>query len=194
MMKDAVLATLFHVASSESENWHSYCPPGTSSWCKFKKDQADITSNYKPGPGLPLDIVAKLKPINKDLSSDVLLSKCLHGKTQNQNESFNATIWDQLPKSRYSGFKQLKFGVYNAIANFNIGRKASVLLYDKLDLIPGRYTVKGCSMKNKKRLFNAGYKNKEVVKTRRKIIRGKKTQKNDKNLGKEGTVYGAGEF
>ena len=61
MMKDAVLATLFHVASSESKNWHSYCPPGTSSWCKFKKDQADVTSTYKPGPGLPLDIVAKLK-------------------------------------------------------------------------------------------------------------------------------------
>ena len=56
------------------------------------------TSTYKPGPGLPLDIVMKLKPIFAELSDESLLEKCLHGKTQNQNESFNSIIWDRIPK------------------------------------------------------------------------------------------------
>ena len=55
---------------------------------------------YKSGPGLPLSIVMEhLKPIYTDLSSDDLLSKCLHGKTQNQNEAFNKIIWERVPKT-----------------------------------------------------------------------------------------------
>ena len=65
--------------------------------------------------------------------------KCPHGLTQNQNESFNAMIWDRLPlKSRYTSFKSLQFGVYDAVASFNIGRKASVLTFEELGMIPGK--------------------------------------------------------
>ena len=56
------------------------------------KDRADSTSSYKPGSGLPISIVLKLKPIFEELGHEDLLSKCLHGLTQNQNESFNAVI------------------------------------------------------------------------------------------------------
>ena len=37
-------------------------------------------------------------------------------------------IWDRLPKSRYMSFTPLQFGVYDAVANFNIGRKARNLV------------------------------------------------------------------
>ena len=94
-MQAAVRASLFHVASSKSNNWHyPHCPTGKDSWCKYNSDIANNTKTYKPGPGLPLDIVMKLKPIYMELSSDDMLVKCLHGKTQNQNESFNAMIWE----------------------------------------------------------------------------------------------------
>ena len=92
-----------------------------------------------------ITVVAKLKPVYNDLSKTDLSEKCLHGKTQNRNESFNGTIWERLPKTKYVSFLQLQFGVYDAVANFNIGRKASVLIYEKLGLIPGYYTLKGCS-------------------------------------------------
>ena len=35
-------------------------------------------SLYKPGPGLPRDIIELLKPISKELSSNKLLAKCMH--------------------------------------------------------------------------------------------------------------------
>ena len=48
-------------------------------------------------------------------------------------------IWDRLPpKSRYTSFKPLQFGVYDAVASFNIGRKASVLIFEELGMIPGK--------------------------------------------------------
>ena len=50
------------------------------------------------------------------------------------------------------------FGVFDAVANFNIGRKASILIYEKLSMIPGSYMLKGCSTLNKKRIFRAEYK------------------------------------
>ena len=69
-MKTAIHATLFHVASSEHKNYHTHCPDGSGSWCKFKQDKANDTSNYKPGVGLPMEVISKVKPIYNDLSSD----------------------------------------------------------------------------------------------------------------------------
>ena len=99
-MKKAVRATLFHVASNKENNLHyPHCPEGSDSWCRYNQDKANGTTTYKPGPGLPISIILKLKSIYEDLSSDKLLSKCLHGLTQNNNESFNMTIWERIPKN-----------------------------------------------------------------------------------------------
>ena len=194
-MQAATRAALFHVASSKDKNYHdTYCPKGSNSWCKFQKDKADGTSTYKSGPGLPLPVIFKLKPIFQELSHEDLLKKCLHGLTQNQNESFNAMIWDRLPKSRYVSFSQLELGVYDAVANFNIGRKASILTYEKLNMIPGKYSLKGCQSINAKRLFASTYKNRDITKKRRKVRRGKAKGKDDKNEDKEGISYEAGAF
>ena len=66
--------------------------------------------------------------------------------------------WDRFPKSRYVSFSQLELGVYDAVANFNIGRKAGILTYEKLNMIPGKYSLKGCQSINAKRLFASTYK------------------------------------
>jgi len=88
---------LFHVASSESNIWHNHCPQGKDSWCAFQADKANGVKTNRPSKGLPLDVISKVKPIHIDLSNDKLLEKCLHGKTQNANESFHSTIWNRLP-------------------------------------------------------------------------------------------------
>jgi hypothetical protein len=193
-MQAATRATLFHVASNKDNNFHVYCPAGSNSWCKFQKDIADGTTTYKPGPGLPVPVLLKLKPMFEELSHPDLLNKCLHGLTQNQNESFNAMIWDRIPKTRYVSSSLLDVGVYDAVANFNIGRKASILIYEQLNMIPGKYTIKGCHILNKKRLFASGYQNLDSTKKRRKIRRGKGKGEDDKNEEKDGKSYEAGAF
>ena len=92
-MQAAIRTTLFYVASSKDNNWHyPHCPEGKYSWCKFYQDGANGSSTYKPGPGLSLDIIMKLKQIFAELSDVSLLEKCLHGQTQNQTESFNSMV------------------------------------------------------------------------------------------------------
>ena len=193
-MKKSIHASLFHVASSKDNNWHDHCPTGKDSWCRYQSDKSTGLSTYKPGPGLPLTVIKHIKPVYNELSRDNLLKKCLHGKTQNQNEAFNGLIWERLPKSTYVSLTLMKLGTYDAIAHFNIGRKSSCLIFETLGMIPGRYTTKHCANMNRKRLYFANYKSTDKACKRRKVIRGKRKSVMDHLEDKEGTVYEAGAF
>ena len=104
-------------------------------------------------------------------------------------------IWDRLPKSRYVSFAPLQYEVYDAVANFNIGRKASVLIFEKLGMIPRIYTLTGCQELNQKPLSESSYnKNLDSTKKRRKLKRGQAKRHDDKNEEKEGKSYKAGAF
>ena len=69
-----------------------------------------------------------------------MLNKCLYGKTQNANESFNGMIWNRVLKATHVGIDVLSVGVYNAIANaiaiaiahFNNGEKAALNIMELL--------------------------------------------------------------
>ena len=195
-MQKAIRASLFHVASSKKEDYHSaYCPPGKDSWCAAQRDKALNTHNYRPGPGLPVPVIAHVKQIFNDLSKQELLEKCLHGKTQNQNESFHSTIWNRVPKTTHIGLETFEFGVYDAIATFNIGRIASLKIFEEMNINPGGFTVEGCHKINIERISKAEYHSSSAVKKHRKIKRGKHKSKIDKHEQTEGGVtYQAGGF
>lgn len=193
-MKSAIYASLFHCASSSKRNLHHHCPDGPSSWCRFKQDKANNTSKYVPGPGLPDHIIKLIKPIFERLSSDDLLSKCLDGKTQNQNESLNGMIWNRIPKNIFVGGNVLELGVYDAVAHFNIGAKAAVDILKEVNLEPGKFCVQAMNKTNKMRIERAGVKVRDSSKKRRKVLRGQKKRKDDKLVEEEGTTYKKGGF
>ena len=148
-MQAGARATLFHVASSKENNLHyPHYPTGSDSFCNYNKVRTDGTSTYKLGPGLPILIVLELKLMFEQLSHEYFLSKCLHGITTNQNKTFDAMSWDRLPKSRYVTFTPLQFVLYDAVTNFNIGRKASALIFEELGMIPRKYTLTGSQIKS----------------------------------------------
>ena len=103
-------------------------------------------------------------------------------------------IWDRIPKSRYIGFTQLEIGVYDAVANFNDGRSASIDILKQMGLEPGINCELACKSINEKRINNSLMKSTDISKIRRKVIRGRKKQKDDKNVEKEGKTYEAGGF
>ena len=193
-MKKAIYASLMHCASSKDLPLHDHCPDGKESWCGFKRDKANKTNLFKPGPGLPKRIIAELKPIYLRLSNDDLLCKCLDGKTQNQNESLNGMIWCRLPKGVFVGSDLLKLGIYDAVSHFNVGAKAVINVLNKLGIKPGSYTEDACKDTDKLRVSKANYKAKEINKKRRKVIRGRKKKKEDTNEEKEGETYASGSF
>ena len=56
----------------------------------------------------------------RELSSDELSDKCLHGETQNTNEA-DQNIWNKLPKNVFVGRRVLEMGVNSALIEFNDG-------------------------------------------------------------------------
>ena len=133
-MEDAIMASLFHVS-----NFHQYCPETTNSWCLYQKDKINGTNTYKVREELPVNARQLVYPIYKDLTKPELLRKCLHGKTQNANESLNGMIWERLPKIRYCGLPKLEMGVFDAVSNFNYGSKASMDIFKYFNIVPGAY-------------------------------------------------------
>ena len=66
-IKSTTAASLFPVASSATNYYHIHCPSGSDSWCLIKANKANNSSSYKPGPGLPVDIIKVVKSIYQKL-------------------------------------------------------------------------------------------------------------------------------
>ena len=157
----------------------------------YEVDEANGTSLYVPGKGLPSGAIRHAKAVFDDLSNDGLLMKCLHGKTQTQNESFNGMIWNRVPKSRFIKYKQFATAIFDATA-LNSGNFATLMIYDKLNIERGYYTTKGCIDDNCMRINNARRKSSDEYQGRRKFIRGGKKRKLVNRKKVEGKVYGPG--
>ena len=70
-------------------------------WCKYQADKINNANICKSKPGIPTLIKDKIKLVFVDLSDDRLLSKCLYGKTQNNNKVIKSIIWNRLPKKDF---------------------------------------------------------------------------------------------
>ena len=126
-MQQAVMASLYHVASTDTNPNHHLCPTREDSWCRFVTDPGFIHKH-----GLPEPILNLVEPIYDELSSPDLLGKCLHGKTQNNNECFNKIVWDRCSKEVFVGRLTIEEAVFSSISHFNDGNSSLLHLFECL--------------------------------------------------------------
>ena len=88
----------------------------------------------------------------------------------------------------------LEFGLFDAISHFNIGARTVRHLLEALKICPGKYTEEGCRSLDLNRIGGAEYKEREDSKNRRKVLRGQRKKKENKNQQAEGVTYAAGRF
>ncbi|GFY20267.1 SCAN box domain-containing protein [Trichonephila clavipes] len=86
--------------------------------------------------GLSNEVLNTIKPTYLELCTKELLTKCLHGKTQNSNECLNGVIWRRVPKEVFVCLKTLKSGALDAVIQFNDGYKGCVEIFKKLNITP----------------------------------------------------------
>jgi hypothetical protein len=195
IMSKSIWATLFHLSARDDQPLHGKCPEGATSWCSFQRAvAAGKQDTYKHKAGLPLEIVRAIKPVYERLTDPDMLSKCLHGKTQNANESFNGMIWNRCPKETYIGRKNLQLGVMDAICHFNLGNTVELDILKKMGITPGKFTVAGVGVAQDVKLQQAEKQCTPEQKQRRRYLRGRKKMKEDKRTQQEGPTYAAGEF
>ena len=192
-MKDAVMAIWNHTKSTDKDPYHHLCPTGKDSWCGFQRDIANGTSSYKHNP-LPTAVANEIKATFVALSDDNLLNSCLHGGTQNQNECFNALIWQRAPKTSHSGLTTVQLAAYLAIGHFNDGCKTITSVLEEQGINPGYHCVKLCQKADKERLYQSVYKSTDRAKQRRRAIRNQKKGFSEQLEEKEGPQYQSGAF
>ncbi|GFW90472.1 uncharacterized protein TNCV_77061 [Trichonephila clavipes] len=130
-LQQNVIAALFHCSSSVEKPMHGQCPIGKDSWCYY---QRALSCGKKPNEkykGLSNEVLNTIKPTYLELCTKELLTKCLHGKTQNSNECLNSTIWQRVPKEVFVCLKILKSGALDAVIQFNDGYKGCVEIFKK---------------------------------------------------------------
>ncbi|GFW96419.1 uncharacterized protein TNCV_2294911 [Trichonephila clavipes] len=140
-MKQAIWAIFFHKISTDLNPQHGLCPLGDDSWCGYNRFKLK-GDTYKHKHNLPIAIMHCIKKVFRDLSSPELLSRCLHGKTQNCNESLNSVIWSIIPKTVFVQLGTLKTGVYESISIYNQGLITKLKVLDLLNIQPGFYTCR----------------------------------------------------
>ena len=99
---------------------------------------------YTDKAGIPIVVRDLILPMFKDLSKPEPLQRCLHGKTQNNNECLNGVIWKRLPKDTFVGRTTLEIGTCSAIINFNDGAVGFLNVMRKLCLRNGSFTRDYC--------------------------------------------------
>ncbi|GFX66873.1 uncharacterized protein TNCV_999121 [Trichonephila clavipes] len=129
----AIWAIYFHKLSTEDNPQHALCPLGEDSWCGYNR--SIVTGEfYIHKHSLPESVLLKVKKVFRDLTEKDLLKKCLHGRTQNPNESFNKCIWERIPKTVFVGIETLKFGVMDAVICFNDEYVSRIKVFEALGI------------------------------------------------------------
>ena len=121
-MKKSVGAILYHLTENDdNEERHKFCPRTEDGWCKYQSDKLTGKETYKSKVNLPAASKSAILPIFPDLSKDELLSKCLHGYTQNANEAPKKLIWQRCRKSAFVSKKTVDLAAASANLYFNDG-------------------------------------------------------------------------
>ena len=102
-MVKAVQATLCHINSTDESPRHYHCPVYPKSWCKYENPMHLGEDYTHEDPHILEAIVQLLKPVYARLGARGLLEKCVHGYTQNANESLHAVVWKHCPKAVHAG-------------------------------------------------------------------------------------------
>ena len=117
-MKSACMASMYHICG-----YHDNCPKPADTCCQYYKDKQDNTNYYKSKGDFPIHVRRAILLIYQSLCKSDIMEKCLHGKTQNANESFNGIIWNCVLKATHVGLDFISVGVYIALLTLILAKK-----------------------------------------------------------------------
>lgn len=75
-MQRAVMATFYHVTSTDDDPHHDLCPPGPDSWCRHRASEAKNEPQPPHKYCLKPHVAAALLPVYQRLSDPELLERC----------------------------------------------------------------------------------------------------------------------
>ncbi|XP_031841174.2 uncharacterized protein LOC116430767 [Nomia melanderi] len=193
-MKKAIIASYYHLCSTKENPRHEYCLVGNDSWCKWQKalaTGANLDLIEHPAPLHP-DVQKHILPIYEDLSEKNLFERCLGGHTQNNNESFNLTVWRFAPKHLHLGIKIIEIAAYLAAGLFNEGYASVLRTMSALNIVIGKQAKTYADKIDEQRIIRQERRTLLTTKEARKARREQRMEENQLYEETEGILYGAG--
>ncbi|KAJ4449279.1 hypothetical protein ANN_00677 [Periplaneta americana] len=135
-MQHAVWAIYFHKLSTDAKPQHGLC----GEWCPYKKARNNA-QQYSHKHSLPEPVMNAMKPTFRALAKPDLLKKCVHGKTQNPNESLNQLIWKRCPKTLFVSSTVVQIATLDVILVYNDGNVGRIRTLQELVFEPGAFTI-----------------------------------------------------
>ena len=90
---------------------------------------------------LPPYVMEAIRPVFETQTDNSLLQKCLHGGTQNSNESFHHLIWERCPQTTFCGREGLELAVADETVVYNCGEVRRLDIFRQLNIQPGYYAT-----------------------------------------------------
>ena len=194
-MKKNIIAILHHnVESNDPAKQHRFCPPGESSWCKWKQDKATGTSTYSSGNCLPEVFLDVLKPTFMTLSDSKFLERCVLGTTQNPNECVNSMVWVRCPKHKHHGVKVIRCAAASVVCHYHNGASSRLKIMERLCIPGGVCTRVATHAKDSKRLAKSDLQVMQKEKRRRQGERLLRNHREEALQEAEGVTYEPGDF
>lgn len=165
------MAVFYHCISSKAYPKHGQCPKAADSWCRYQRAKFQGKSYEDKSQGLKLDIISIVRPIYMQLLDQNLLKKCLHGLTQNANESFNGVLWQIIPKEVFVELQTLRLGALIAVIQFNDGIKGVATILNELGISTGHFTQIGCTVLDSTRIADSKRHSLPLAKNNRRKLR-----------------------
>ena len=171
--------------TDSNEIQHQFCPKGPESWCTFWRNPAE----YSDSKRLPSCFREVLLPLFTNLTKPELLSRCLKGLTQNQNEAINGMLWRRCPKTKFCGKVKVEMAVSETVCEFNAGALSKATIINSLGIESTENQLTALRKVDSKRMDIAAKKILEIARKRRRKLRASKKSKKD-----DVVKYQAGSF
>jgi hypothetical protein len=188
-MKTRIKAIHHHMIKDDTlslRKQHQHCPKSSDTWCKYWKDQNEKTSLYNEDNRLPQVFKKELEPIFTRLSNHDLLTRCLKGITQNQNEAANGVLWSKCPKTKFCGARKVRIAACETVAVFNTGAASKAVMMTLCGITPGQNSMRALRLQDRVRIQSAAKKMTLKYKNQRRRLRALQKSKGDKNAYQPG--------
>jgi len=90
------------------------------------------SSDYTHESPIPEAVANAIFPTFEALSEESLLSRCLHGGTQHQNEAINGLIWQRATKETHASTPTVELATFLAVGYFNDEAQTLVSVLEEL--------------------------------------------------------------
>lgn len=189
-------ACFYHSCSHDGDPQHDHCPTGPDTWCTYNRAilKEEDLSHSRP-PLIPPDLAPAIKEVWAKLCDRDLLARCVLGATQNQNESFNAVLWNRCSKTDFSSPESVQVSVYLAVLTFNEGQQSLLPIIEELGgTKPSPFCERVLAHADSCRLYKSIVQHSDIQKKRRQAQKLAHVIHEGQLIEQEGTTYEPGGF